>query len=160
MDKKRLHTDLVGRLEAEWKALLASAQEAFDTATDSEHVARSKYETFSLESSYLARGQAERVAGIREELASLRALSTDMDDPDSPIAVGSLVEVLREGGIATYLYLVPAAGGETLDSEMGEVSTVNAFSEYGKRLIGKRLGDSVAVIEGGTSKKVRITEVW
>ena len=72
MNKAVLRDTLVDRMEAEWQALLASAQDAFDMATDAEHQARSKYETFSLEASYLARGQAERVAGLRADLDALR----------------------------------------------------------------------------------------
>lgn len=86
---------MIGKLE---RAARASAA----LATDAEHRARSKYETFSLESSYLARGQAMRVGEIREACSRLKAFRLADFSMEEAVQPGALVKVLNEKGEADW----------------------------------------------------------
>lgn len=80
-------------LEAQLEASESAAKRSQETASDTEHIARSKYETFSLETSYLARGQAMRVEELRESLGRLQAFRALPADALLPIGLGALVQV-------------------------------------------------------------------
>jgi len=160
VDKAVLRDALVARLETEWESLLSSAQDAFNMATDAEHQSRSKYETFSLEASYLARGQAERVAGLRADLDALRGMSIDSCAAEDPVRLGSLIACYLPDGSVAYSYLVPVAGGERLNSALGEVQTVSAATPLGRKLLGKRMGETVSVVQGDNTVSLRLSEIW
>ena len=82
------------------------------TATDREHKAQNKYDTFGLEASYLARGQAQRVEDLTEALARLRAMPLRAFGDGEGIQSSALVEVENAEGERDLLFLVGAGGGE------------------------------------------------
>jgi hypothetical protein len=77
MNKADLYQTLIDQLQQELATVTAAAKSSFATATSDAHHAEGKYDTFSLETSYLARGQAKRVAELHDALSSPRNHRSD-----------------------------------------------------------------------------------
>jgi len=138
MDRAAVHAALLRHLRAELDTLLAAARMAAAEATAEESRAENKYDTRSTEASYLARGQAERVASLQAVVAWLAA----GPPPSERIGLGSLVHLDDERGPRHYL--VAAGGGGTrltVDSVVWAVVTPR--SPLGRAVIGKEAGDEV-----------------
>jgi hypothetical protein len=132
----RIRAELGGRLARLSKAAL----EAHAAATDPGCKAEGKYDTRSLEASYLATGQARQAA----ELADAVRLFEILRLPDFAMAdridAGALVEVEMAGESACFL-LVPAAGGLTVTHDGREVTLLTPASGLYRKLLGLQVGD-------------------
>ncbi|GAA5482869.1 transcription elongation factor [Haloferula sargassicola] len=138
--------ELVARILEELRRQLAkmehAAREAHAAASDPGSKAESKYDTRSLEASYLAAGQAQQVADLAAAvtlLASFEARDFDLDDE---IDAGALVAVSGDEEGAWYL-LAPAAGGLAIPDDGLEITVLTPASRLYQNLIGKTLGDEV-----------------
>ncbi len=140
MNKKDLHQHCIRHLKAQVDALEAVARETASTSTDAEHIARSKYETFSLESSYLARGQAMRVEEMREALLKITAMTPS---ENHNVQLGALVELSEPGGEAEWYWLVPAGGGEELEFEGHQINLLSLQSPLAQILYKKQSGEQI-----------------
>ena len=159
MTKKDVHQRFVEKLSAELESLTAAAKKSISLATDEAHRAESKYDTFSLESSYLARGQAQRVEELRFALDRLHALSVKELTRESAIQHGSLVRLESGTGKVRTLYFCPGGGGEQVEMDGEEVCIVTAASPLGKAVLGKRLGATFELKIGRDLQSFRIVDV-
>lgn len=133
-----VRTELRARMERIAKAAMA----AHAAATDPGSKAESKYDTRSLEESYLATGQARQVRELAETLQvfeSLRPLEFSKDDE---IGSGALVEVERDAEKLWFL-LVPASGGLEVFHDGKEITLLSPESPLYLALAGKRAGDTL-----------------
>ena len=108
-------------------AALASAE-----ATDSESKSEGKYDTRATEASYLARGQAERVASLR---ALVGWLTDAPRHPAGRVGLGALVDV-EENDVASTWLVLPDGGGRTLRIDGHRVTVVTPRSPVGKAILG------------------------
>lgn len=132
----REHLDL--RLER----LRQAARDAHAAATDPGSKAESKYDTRSLEASYLAEGQAKQVDDAADAVALFATLTLPDFDMNAPIDAGALVEIDLDGEVSHFL-LVPAAGGVTIEDEGREITLLTPASGLYRKLLGCRMGDSI-----------------
>ena len=108
MTKTDIHHHFIAKLTAELESITAVARKTFATATSDEHRAEHKYDTFKLESSFLARGQAKRVEELASALESLQLLPLKDLDSTSPIQLSALVRLkASDGGSRTLFLSVP-----------------------------------------------------
>ncbi len=159
MNKKDVHQRFLEKLSAELESLTIAVKNSIAMATDEAHRAESKYDTFSLETSYLARGQAQRVTELRFALDRLNALSVKDLTRESAIQHGSLVRLESGTGKARTLYFCPGGGGEQVDVNGEEVYIVTFASPLGKAVLGKRLGATVEIKIGHDLQMFRIVDV-
>lgn len=143
MNKKLILDAVVAHLDREYQTALAAAKEAHATATHSESVAENKYDTFGLEASYLAQGQARRVEELATALHRLRQLTAKAYDAGDAIGMGALVELEREDGSAQFVLLAPGAGGVKLVVEGKTITVVTPTSPLGSALMGRFVDDEV-----------------
>ncbi len=132
-----IRSELRSRLDV----LARAAHDAHAAATDPGSKAEGKYDTRSLEASYLATGQARQV----EELAAALRVFEPLQPPDFDIGdavdAGALVEVDLAGESSWFL-LAPAAGGLVVKANGIEVTLVSPGSPLYQNLIGLRIGES------------------
>jgi len=159
MTKQEIHRCFVEKLAAEVASITAAAKQTIATATDKEHQARSKYETFSLESSYLARGQAKRVAELTDALERLQLLPLRQLDSSSPMQLGALLRLSSPDAPGRALFLVPAAGGEEINVEGEEIVMMTPSSPLGRAVLGRHVGDSISVSMGDSLNSFTIESV-
>lgn len=136
---------VVAALRAGAEASLASAQRAqaraHDEATSGESKAESKYDTRATEASYLARGQAERVADLRILVAWYKRLPPE--DTQTQVSLGALVTLYGDSG-DTHLFVAPV-GGAQVEIEGQVVKTISLSSPLGTAMKGMEAGDDFKV---------------
>ena len=108
--KSALLNQIRNELRVRLERLAKAAREAHAAATDPGSKAEGKYDTRSLEASYLAAGQARQVDDLAESLRIFEALNLPDFQMEDLIDAGALVEVDLRGETNHFL-LVPASGG-------------------------------------------------
>lgn len=139
-------------LHANLARLTKAAREAHAAATDPDSKAEGKYDTRSLEASYLATGQARQVEELAAAVRVFDALTLPPFAIDDPIDAGALVEVDANGESVWYL-LAPAAGGLVVECQGSEVTVLTPASPLYQNLRGLRTGDTL------DSPPLMVTEV-
>ncbi|MDZ4401294.1 hypothetical protein [Prosthecobacter sp.] len=155
MNKPAVLDHLLTVLNAELASLTRAAQGAFAAATDPDSKAENKYDTRTLEASYVARGQAQRVAELQEAVRAFGALSGKALESGAAITLGALVSLAAPEGRSHY-FLGPLAGGTEMVHEGNEVVVITPASSLGQRLIGRREGDAIALRPGTLAKVVAV----
>lgn len=102
---------IIQQLKLRLNAAVEAANQAHETATHSEAVARSKYETFGLEASYLAHGQTRRVEECEGDLKSFTSLHLLTFDEHSSIGLSSMVTLEDAKGVSRCCFIGPGGGG-------------------------------------------------
>ena len=148
MTKQEIHQCFLDQLTEELDALTAATKNTIATATDKEHQAEDKYDTFSLESSYLARGQAKRVDELTDTLERLQLLPLKELNDTTPIQLSALVRLEATDGETRTLFFGPAAGGEEIVINGEEIIIVTSSSPLGQAVLGKVVGDSFDIKMG------------
>ena len=121
-------------------ALEQAARDAHAAATDPDAQAESKYDTRSLESSYLASGQEQQLEKLATELRALGNFTFPDFEIDAAIAAGALVEVIDEDAPAWFL-LSPAGGGLELEFEDSPLTVLTPESSLHAQFLGLFVGD-------------------
>lgn len=158
MSKEDLIRKLLSVLREQLDAGTRAAKATGEAATDPDSKAENKYDTRNLEASYLARGQAFRVAEVAEALRELESFSARRFDPQQPIGTGALV-ALHGAHESFHCFLCPAAGGTELQIEGTEVMVITPSSPLGAKLMGRRAGDRFEMQTGRPASSVTIFSV-
>ncbi|MES2476671.1 MAG: transcription elongation factor GreAB [Verrucomicrobiota bacterium] len=140
--KQALLTKIRSELRAALDRLSRAATEAHAAATDPGSKAEGKYDTRSLEASYLAVGQAKQVDELAAAVRIFDALVLPDFEADDGIDAGALVEVEMEGELSWFL-LVPTAGGTVVSHDGMEVTLLTPASALYQKLVGLRCYESL-----------------
>jgi len=155
IDKAALRAELVAQLTAALAAAELAHAAAIEGATHTEARAENAKDTRGLEQSYLARGQAQRVAELAAALASVTALALRRFSETDPVALSAVVTI-EEAGARHHWFIAPGGGGSEL---AGGVSVVTPVSPLGQALIGKRVDDEVEVRLPGRLRALLIVAI-
>lgn len=140
---KSLLLELIrSELRASFERLTSAALEAHAAATDPGSKAESKYDTRSLEASYLATGQARQVEELAEAIRMFDGLTLPEFSIDDPIDAGALVEVDLSGETQSFL-LAPAAGGLEVDLDGVTITLLTPSSALYQKLLGMTVGEEL-----------------
>ncbi|MBB5032724.1 hypothetical protein [Prosthecobacter vanneervenii] len=151
VNKETVLAQIVSVLSTELATLTRAAQGSFAAATDPDSKAENKYDTRTLEASYVARGQAQRVAELQEAVRAFGALSGNTLESGAAITLGALV-TLETFGEQTHYFLGPFAGGTEVVHAGQEVVVITPASALGQKLIARRAGDTIAMRPGLSAK--------
>ncbi len=143
MDKASLLARVVAELEREHATLVAAQRGAIEAATHEEARAESDKDMRSTEASYLARGQAQRVAALATEIQRLKSLELGTFDAGSAIRAGALV-TLRAEGKRSVVFVLPAGAAVRVEP----IRVITPVSPLGSALLGAHVGDVVEVERG------------
>lgn len=159
MTKLTIFKTLLQQLQHELDTITAAARRSFSTATSSAHHAEGKYDTFSLETSYLARGQAKRVEEIRVALEKLHAMPLKTLGPDEPVQLSALVQLGSHDGQKRRYFFGAAGGGETVKIDSEEIVVVTAKSPLGRAMLGHTVGQHVTITLAGQQQTFTIITI-
>jgi len=140
-DKTLLHQCIVLALESHYQIALAAAQQAYETATDTETKAENKYDTFSLEASYLAHGQSKRVDDCLNHIHTFKHL--DITQTKESIDIGSLVLIANEQAQQLYYFLSPVTGGLNIKFMDETITLITPNAPLGKALMHRVIDDEI-----------------
>jgi transcription elongation GreA/GreB family factor len=155
LDKQFIVSEIVAVLTRELEGSLRSAKAAHAEATDEQNKAENKYDTRSLEASYLARGQSQQAEELMQSIALYQTLSLRKLAPGEPIEIGSLVE-LDQGGKRSFYFIGPRAGGTEVECEGQEVLVLTPQSPMGRQIVGRKVGDSVEIALGRSVDRYKV----
>jgi Transcription elongation factor, GreA/GreB, C-term len=153
VDKQALKTELIAQLEATLATARIAHASAIEGSTHEEARAENDKDTRGLEQSYLARGQAQRVAELEAEVGDVTALALRTFTATSVVALSALVTIDED---AQQLFIAPAGGGCVL---AGGVQVVTPSSPLGRALLGKRIDDEVELQLPGQLRSFAITSM-
>jgi transcription elongation GreA/GreB family factor len=155
IDKAALLAELIAQLAAALDSAQRAHAAALEGATHSEARAENAKDTRGLEQSYLARGQAQRVAELEAGLAAVTALAVRRFAPGDPIALGAVVTV-DDDGEPRRLFIAPHGGGSAL---AGGVQVVTPSSPLGRAVLGKRIDDEVELRLAGGLRSLVVVDL-
>lgn len=144
IDKQRVLDALRAALAEDLAKLTASQKQTLAGATHEESRPENDKDTRALESSYLARGLAERVATLENAQRALATLELRSFGHDDPIALSALVTLEDDAGEARY-FLTPAGGGRELTVDGQVIKTVTPQAPLGRAMLGSFIGDELRV---------------
>lgn len=140
-------------LQAELASLTEAAQGSFAAATDPDSRAENKYDTRTLEASYVARGQARRVMELQEAVQAFTSLS--VAPVATTIQLGSLVTLQAPWG-EEHVFLGPFAGGTEVRLDGEEIVVITPASALGQKLVGRQIGDTVLLRPDAPAQITRV----
>ncbi|MHB0844820.1 GreA/GreB family elongation factor [Stutzerimonas nitrititolerans] len=158
MDKTRIQTLIVDRLQADLVIARDALKASHEAATHAESKAENKYDTRGLEAAYLADGQRRRVHEIETALVAYRNLPVRPQEGE-PIRVGALVALDQES-VARRIFLGPDAAGLRIVDEGQEVLVITPRSPLGQALLGRCEGDEVELLVDGRRQLCEVMAVW
>jgi transcription elongation GreA/GreB family factor len=142
--KKQTLLNFIAHFEKELDGLLKSARSAHLAATHEESRAEDRHDTFAIEASYLAAGQAERVKDLRRTLEELNHyLQSNIQSPVSA-DLGVLI-VLETEDKKTYSLMLKNGGGTQTQVDGKTISLLSPASPLGDQVIGLVKGDTFTV---------------
>lgn len=158
LDKRALHKELQAALERAREAAAASQRRTQDAATHSENRAEGDKDMRATETSYVARGQAQRVQSLDEDLVRLAGMPIRDFAEGDPIGLSAIVTMEADSG-STTVFVASAGGGEKLTIGGKMIAVVTSSAPLGKALIGARVGDEVTVKRGDKNELIEIVGV-
>lgn len=156
--KKEVLQRLISDLSLERDSIAKSAETAHAEATHPDAKPENKYDTRSLEASYLAGAQQARVDEITAKIELLKAMTSGPCDRHNPITPGALVQLESDSKVYEYL-LTAWVSGYTYRIEDREIRIVSAQSPMGVALNGKKIGDSFSLTIGGQERDFDIVNI-
>ncbi|HEX7262184.1 MAG TPA: hypothetical protein VF258_10250 [Luteolibacter sp.] len=140
--KAQLLAQIRAELRARLERLSKAALEAHAAATDPGSKAEGKYDTRSLEASYLAAGQARQVDELAESVRIFETLVLPDYEMDDAIDAGALVEAELNGNTVFFI-LVPASGGLVIEHDGMEITLLTPASGLYQKLLGMVRGETL-----------------
>ncbi|MES2706031.1 MAG: transcription elongation factor GreAB [Verrucomicrobiota bacterium] len=157
-DKQQITRKIIAALETEAESYRRAARAAQAAATDPDSKAENKYDTRTLEASYLARGVAVRVVETEQALAEWEAMPPRDFSAMLPVGVGALV-VLENSQGRTCCCLGPGGGGLSVPHDGMEVLVITPASPLGRQLMKRREGEVFLLATGAARLETVITAV-
>jgi hypothetical protein len=149
---------LIEQLRINLAVQVKAAKDAHLAATHSESVAESKYDTFGLESSYLAQGQQKRVEEVSLALKYFEQLRVD-DSSIAEFVACPCIITLNCDQQWLYFMLAENAGGLKVTIAQNDVRVITPASPIGQYLHDKMVGDDVDIRTNGKQLTLKIVDI-
>lgn len=157
-----LQQELQQMLQQELDAITQSQSEAQSGMTHAESRAENDKDTRAIESSYLARGLAQRVAELKASLATIQAwkLSPPAPNQELQAGLGRIVSLCDEDQEEQKrVWLAPTGGGLKLQRQAPATLVLTPSAPLGQALLGKGLDDEITVQSPSGSRVWIITSI-
>lgn len=156
MNKAAVIQKILEVLRSELETYVRAAKFSHAEATDEENRAENKYDTRGLEASYLAAGQANKVADLESALKTFEGLKEQ--SASDTVEIGSLIELQQDGFVEWY-FVGPTAGGTEIEIDGTEVLVITPESPLGSQLMGLEAGAKDSLKLGGQTQKTVVHAV-
>lgn len=157
--KRALLAKLLAHVEAERATMQRAHDDARIAATHAEAKPENDKDTRALEASYLAAGQATRVAELELAAKVLGGMELRAFDPSTPIQSSAILTLEDDDGVETTFFMAPHGGGAKLEAEGRAVQVLTPQSPLGKAVLGKTEGDAVELRVKGALREMTIAKV-
>src|SRR3989338_3885116 len=154
-DKKQLLGMLASQLERKSSGIARAANNARQDAINAEGRMQTRYGSEKEESGYLADGLNLRRNEVEQGLSTLLALQ--LPENPSKVMSGSLVSI-RDGSEVEYYFILPYGGGESIETDQGEVTVINPTAPIAKLMLNKKVGEQFPFRRGAFEDKYTILD--
>lgn len=158
INKQKVLETIISEIQKELEVAIQAAKTAHADATNEENKPENEYDTRALEASYVARGQAERVAQLKESLFEYQHIPLKNFSDADPITATALIEVESQGKKSVLLFM-PKGGGFTVTVDGQRIQVVTPSTPLGEALLQTKKGDSVFVELGSQEREYEILDV-
>lgn len=159
LNKSKVMNAIITQIEKELEVAIHAAKVAHQDATNEESKPENEYDTRALEASYVARGQAQRVAELKEALYEFKhTLLQDFAD-HMPIKSTALIEVECDDK-KSMLFFMPKGGGISVVVDNTRVQVVTPSTPLGEALLQTKKGDQITIDLGKTEKDYDVLDVY
>lgn len=156
--KQKILENVIALMEEELGRARTAASASREAATAEENRPENQFDTRALEASFLARGQAARVAELEHAIKVLRDLPLKPLAGDDAVQAGALVTISCEGTEQTH-FVLPSGAGLQVHSGPQKISVVTVSSPLGVELLGKSAGDSFLFRRGPSPREYEVISV-
>ena len=160
MDKELLHQTILAELNTLRQDAINAAMQAYNTATHEENIADNKYDTLGLEASYLAQGQAKRVAHCEANITAFAELKTTRFTQQTAISLGALIFLMDDRDSEQILFLAPVSGGVKINVSGQSITLITPSAPLGKKLMGCYVDDEIDIELAGNKHHYNITAIY
>jgi hypothetical protein len=160
VEKHLIRDAWLAQIESDLDAVTKSQMASHTSATHEESRSEHAKDTRALESSYLARGLAERVVEMRQVLIAARNMDLKTFDAGTPIVVSALFTLEEHpSGTCTQYFLTSVAGGIRLSFQELEILTLTPVAPLGAAVKGRYLDEEVSLKTPQGFRKFLIREL-
>ncbi|WP_394179240.1 transcription elongation factor GreAB [Marinomonas posidonica] len=161
MNRKTAIDLIIRALEARFETARAAAQQAREAAINEESVAETKYDTFGLESSYLAHGQSQRVIECENDWLQFSRQVPIENDANDKVVLWSLIRLvpLNEALSLRYFFISNIAGGLSLQYLHSSLVLISPETPVGKILLGQEEGECISLTLAGQTTEFEIDSI-
>ncbi len=138
ISKGLIKEQLIDALETKILAAKKAYEESKSYAQEDDLKSESKWDTRSIEASYLASAQEKRVRELEQDLRLLKSLDIRGFEPDEEITVGAIVKLEEQDKL---YFITPVTGGQTFKIRGHEIQIISTKSPMGQALLGLMEGD-------------------
>ena len=160
MNKELLHQTILAALNSLRQDAINAAMQAYNTATHAENIADNKYDTLGLEASYLAQGQAKRVAKYEANLTAFAELKITHFTQQSAISLGALIYLMDGSDSEQVLFLSPVSGGVKIKVSGINITLITPSAPLGEKLMGRYVDDEIDIELAGQRHHYEITAIY
>jgi hypothetical protein len=150
---------IIARLKQNLAVQIQAAKDAHLAATHSESIAETKYDTFGLESSYLAQGQQKRVAEVTQALHYFQQLNVTDGPMIELITCPCFISLVSEYEEQRFFMLAQLGGGLKVTVGDIDISVITPGSPVGRFLLDKMTGDEVNLPIKGKPVVFEVVEI-
>lgn len=158
MSKKELLQLIIARLSHDLEILFNAARSAHEASINEETQPDNKYDTLALEASYVAQGQANRAQELRKSIGIYKQLKPHGSNVET-VRLTSLVTLEDAYGKAKKVFIGPVEGGLKVECNEEEIVVITPGSQIGRGLLGKTVGDAIAIETGSGRTEYELVEV-
>ncbi|KZN13154.1 hypothetical protein [Marinomonas sp. TW1] len=161
MNRQIAIDSIVSALQTRFETARAAAQQAREAAINEESVAENKYDTFGLESSYLAHGQSQRVIECENDWLQFSRHVPIQFSETGKVCLWSLIRLVPVSSALPlrYFFISNIAGGLSL-AHLGETLVlVSPETPVGKMLLGQEEGECISLTLAGQTTEFEIDSI-
>lgn len=126
-------------LQAKWEHAKETLEKSHKSATSSEAKQEGKYDTRSIEESYLAQGLTNNLKEIEDAISSLNSFI--FEDYFTLVEPGALVGMERNGEV-NYFLISEKGGGHSIQQAGAEVTIISTDAPLFQSISGKFVGQT------------------
>jgi len=157
VNKQEIIDQLLSKAKDDHQKAKTAFDQSREHATGADMKAEGKYDTRSIEASYIAGAQQVRLTELEQEIKLLEEIS--IEHINDSVSVGSLVHLLHNGSKRLY-FISSTSGGHMLKIEEHVVLIISAFSPLGVELIGLISGDDFEIETSNQSRTYEVSQIW
>ena len=155
-NKEQAIKALIFQIESELTSLVKSAKTAHAAATHEESRAEDRHDTFAIEASYLAAGQATRVSELTRTLQEFQTYSSQ--GPLDWVRPGALVTYHSEGH-TSFVFFAILGGGTKITLDEIPIQVLSMKSPLGESFLDARMGEEITFENRGIEKTCQIISI-